>query len=179
MWWTNSLADGGTFASTSAWSLAGLDLGFGTNVLTVWGTNLLGAVASDTTTVVRLPSPDTDGDGVSDWDELHTHSSNPDKQDSDGDGSPDGDEVVAGTGLMDAGSFLWLSLDEVDESSLTVSWPSVDGDRTYILEACTNLVEDRWWEVGRDAPSEPMNSVTFSPWTYGQAFFRMAVTNEP
>ena len=47
---------------------------------------------------------DSDGDGLTDEEETSVYGSNPDLADSDGDEMPDGDEVVAGTGLMDSNS---------------------------------------------------------------------------
>ena len=46
--------------------------------------NVTGSVASDA-------SQDSDGDGLSDYDEIHKYLTDPAKKDSDGDGTPDGD----------------------------------------------------------------------------------------
>ena len=55
MTWTNSLTgSNGTIAASSSWSLTGIDLDLGENVITVTGTNGSGTVASDTVTVTRL-----------------------------------------------------------------------------------------------------------------------------
>lgn len=50
--------------------------------------------ADDTGTSPTLA--DTDGDGLSDGAEVHTHHSNPNVADTDGDGFPDGFEVTTG-----------------------------------------------------------------------------------
>ncbi len=46
---------------------------------------------------VRLKNQDTDGDGLSDWDELNVYHTSPYLADTDGDGIPDGVEVKNGT----------------------------------------------------------------------------------
>ncbi|MEI8242155.1 MAG: delta-60 repeat domain-containing protein [bacterium] len=52
--WTNSLTgDTGCFAPTSSWQISGISLGAGTNVITVSGTNPLGAPASGAVTIIR------------------------------------------------------------------------------------------------------------------------------
>src|SRR6266850_5609269 len=42
-------------------------------------------------TATQAPDPDTDGDGLSDFQELHKYFTDPAKADTDGDGVPDGD----------------------------------------------------------------------------------------
>ena len=43
-----------------------------------------------------LKNKDTDGDSLSDWDELNVYKTSPYLEDSDGDGTKDGDEIKAG-----------------------------------------------------------------------------------
>jgi hypothetical protein len=53
---------------------------------------------------------DYDGDGISNWDEIHIHGTDPFNADADGDGVPDGAEIGAGTDPTDSGSapdFWW------------------------------------------------------------------------
>lgn len=53
---------------------------------------------------------DYDGDGISNWDEIHIHGTDPFNADTDGDGVPDGAEIGAGTDPNDSGSapdFWW------------------------------------------------------------------------
>ena len=54
MRWTNTLTQvSGALGATAAWSISGIALDVGTNVIIVSGTNLLAATAADTVTVVR------------------------------------------------------------------------------------------------------------------------------
>jgi len=46
---------------------------------------------------IDLKNKDTDGDGLSDWDELNVYKTSPYLEDSDGDGIKDGDEIKTGT----------------------------------------------------------------------------------
>ena len=52
-----------------------------------------------------LSNTDSDGDGLSDWDEIHTHGTDPNNSDTDGDGLSDGAEVnTHGTDPLDTDS---------------------------------------------------------------------------
>jgi len=59
MWWTNSLTgDGGSFATCGLqFTISGIALAVGNNIITVVGTNVLGVQASDTVSIVRQPEP--------------------------------------------------------------------------------------------------------------------------
>jgi len=68
--------------------------------------------ASDTMWV-NVTGVDTDGDGLTDYDEENIHSTDPDDPDTDGDGMNDGDEVDAGRDPLSAepednNLFWWL-----------------------------------------------------------------------
>ena len=65
-----------------------------------------------TPTPTQIPGFDSDGDGLSDEEEI-SRGTNPYNADSDGDGAKDGDEVVAGT-------------DPLDRESSPVGYPSLD-----------------------------------------------------
>lgn len=61
--WTNSLTGGtGTHPAASAWTISGIALDVGANVITVRGTNLFGASSSDSVTITR--EADSGGAGV-------------------------------------------------------------------------------------------------------------------
>ncbi|MDA0991183.1 MAG: hypothetical protein O3A51_10580, partial [Verrucomicrobia bacterium] len=56
--WTNTLTgDSGLSAAGTSWSIGGIALGFGTNTITVTGTNILSQSAADTVQLVRIPAP--------------------------------------------------------------------------------------------------------------------------
>ena len=48
------------------------------------------------------PNADTDGDGISDWDEVFRHGTDPNQADTDGDGQSDASEILAGANPLDA-----------------------------------------------------------------------------
>ncbi|MCK4367273.1 MAG: ABC transporter substrate-binding protein [Thermoplasmata archaeon] len=48
-----------------------------------------------------LPNRDSDGDGLTDWDEENVYGTDPQNEDTDGDGISDGDEVAQGTDPLD------------------------------------------------------------------------------
>ena len=54
MWWTNR-ANGtrGTFASNNPWQVVDIPLAVGTNLITVYGTNIAGVSASDNVSIIR------------------------------------------------------------------------------------------------------------------------------
>ncbi|MCB9871597.1 MAG: hypothetical protein H6837_17205 [Planctomycetes bacterium] len=64
-----------------------------------------------------LVSPDSDGDGLTDWEERNVHGTDPTLADTDGDRRTDGDEVSAGRNPLvnEAASVIPLILDIVDE----------------------------------------------------------------
>jgi len=54
MWWSNSLnAAHGSFAAAENWTIANIALGFGTNVITVYGTNVYGWLGYDSVNITR------------------------------------------------------------------------------------------------------------------------------
>jgi hypothetical protein len=62
MWWLNTSTNGvaGTFVApvTRAWSVSSIPLAFGPNLVTVGGTNVLGAAVTDTIAIeLALPEP--------------------------------------------------------------------------------------------------------------------------
>ena len=48
------------------------------------------------------PNADTDGDGLSNWDEVFRHGTDPNRADTDGDGLSDASEILAGANPLDA-----------------------------------------------------------------------------
>ena len=88
---------------------------------------------------------DSDSDGLTDAEELAL-GTNPNLADSDGDGLSDGLEVTLGTTPTDPTSRFEALLSFGDADPLTLSWPSVAGNR-YTVESSVNLLSDSWEEV--------------------------------
>lgn len=66
---------------------------------------------------------DTDGDGLSDGDEVHVYGTDPLKWDTDGDGMSDGDEIRAGTLPLDPESvFRITSLQVLPDDRVFIGW---------------------------------------------------------
>ena len=108
---------------------------------------------------------DSDGDGLSDDDEVNVYHSNPNLADSDGDGLDDGDEVLVGSGVNDADSYFELMLD-----GNTLSWLQT-ADRYYTLEGCTNIMAGQWFFITGTTSSNLTLSGDFPV-----IFYRIGVT---
>lgn len=95
------------------------------------------------------PVADSDGDGLSDWDEVFVHDTDPRLADSDGDGIPDGDEVRDGTDPHDADShaqrFEISVTNTVFHADMTnyVFAGSIDGWEDNLLFTCTGRATER------------------------------------
>ncbi len=84
--------------------------------------------------------PDSDGDGLSDGDEVHEQGTDPLSADSDGDGYDDGDEVAAATDPADG--FHWPEGD--------CRWPD------FSDEAAAAGVSGTGWAIGDVIPDFPL-----------------------
>ncbi|MDO5317171.1 MAG: hypothetical protein Q4G65_00955 [bacterium] len=95
------------------------------------------------------PVADSDGDGLSDWDEVFVHDTDPRLADSDGDGIPDGDEVRDGTDPHDVDShaqrFEISVTNTVFHADMTnyVFAGSIDGWGDNLLFTCTGRATER------------------------------------
>ncbi len=108
----------------------------------------------------RLPSTDSDDDGLPDWwEQAYFGGTGQDADDDpDGDGASNLDEFLAATHPADPDSVFNMSMD-----GNTVSWSSEYG-RTYTLQQSTNLVTGQWTGVATNqAPTPPLNSVSTAP----------------
>ncbi len=87
---------------------------------------------------------DTDGDGLSDGDEVHLYHTNPLIADTDGDGIPDGLEVRLGTDPLDPNSFDYaraLSSLEVSPGSFTLVVDTITGVASVQLSVIGHLID--------------------------------------
>lgn len=78
---------------------------------------------------------DTDGDGLSDYDEARVHGTNPVMADSDGDTIPDLLELMAGTNPMAPASALLPRMVRGVGNQLELRWPSVAGRSYSVLRS--------------------------------------------
>ncbi|MFY9824739.1 MAG: hypothetical protein WAM82_25400, partial [Thermoanaerobaculia bacterium] len=89
---------------------------------------------------------DTDGDGLSDGDEVHRYHTDPLREDTDGDGIPDGIEVAAGSDPLDPASFdLGRSLAGIDvaPASFRLIYNTVLGESSRQLTVTGRLIDGR------------------------------------
>jgi hypothetical protein len=91
-------------------------------------------------------NPDTDGDGLSDGDEVHVYHTNPLLWDTDGDGISDGVEVRTGSDPLDVHSFnlaAALSSITVSPASFKLVFNTVTGESSRLLQAVGNVIDGR------------------------------------
>jgi len=91
-------------------------------------------------------NPDTDGDGLSDGDEVHIYHTNPLLWDTDGDGISDGVEVLTGSNPLDIHSFnlaAALSSITVSPASFQLVFNTVSGSASRQLQAVGNVIDGR------------------------------------
>jgi hypothetical protein len=81
---------------------------------------------------------DTDGDSVSDGDEVNIYGTNPLVADTDGDGMSDGQEIKAGTNPNDASSVFRITSIRQNGGTNTITWTSATG-KTYDVFRTTDL----------------------------------------
>jgi hypothetical protein len=95
-------------------------------------------------------NPDTDGDGLSDGDEVHRYHTNPLLWDTDGDGISDGVEVRTGSDPLDPRSFnlaLALSTVTVDPAAFNLVFNTVYGEASRQLHATGTVIDGRTIDV--------------------------------
>ncbi len=86
------------------------------------------------------PTADTDGDGLSDYDEIHIYGTDPTNPDTDGDGQSDYEEIVAGTDPLDPESFFAITHITIEENGPVFSWPGRTG-RLYTIITTDDMGE--------------------------------------
>ena len=80
---------------------------------------------------------DTDGDGVSDGDEVNIYLTNPLLADTDGDGSPDGAEIAAGTDPKNPASHLAVASAAFAPTGFSLQWSALAGRSYRVLRSAT------------------------------------------
>jgi hypothetical protein len=94
--------------------------------------------------------PDTDGDGLSDGDEVHVYHTNPLLWDTDGDGISDGVEVRTGSNPLDVHSFnlaAALSAITVSPASFKLVFNTISGESSRQLQAVGNVIDGRTIDI--------------------------------
>lgn len=93
-----------------------------------------------------LRNRDSDGDGLSDGDEVNRHGTNPLVTDTDGDGIPDGIEIQTGSNPLDPNSFNLaqaLRSIEVTPTHVTLLVNTIIGEASQQLTVTGRLIDDR------------------------------------
>ncbi|HLX09823.1 MAG TPA: Ig-like domain-containing protein [Thermoanaerobaculia bacterium] len=91
-------------------------------------------------------NPDTDGDGLSDGDEVHVYHTNPLLWDTDGDGISDGVEVQTGSDPLDIHSFnlaAALASITVSPAAVRLVFNTVEGEASRQLQAVGTVIDGR------------------------------------
>jgi hypothetical protein len=102
---------------------------------------------------------DTDGDGLSDWDEVMVYHSNPFNKDTDGDGLSDKDEIARGTdpNIADTDGDGVLDGEEVWSALTNPLNPEFDGtvvDVDVVQGSSSNAAAGSWKAVGTELESQ-------------------------
>lgn len=181
---TASTSPGG-FALTSVWARVSGPESLVTNAAFITTGNVASATnavvrlvvndtrfdSTDTVVVTVLPMLDSDGDGLSDFEEgtgvdnLLTaanpagHVTATNSADSDGDGAGDGDEALAGTDPNANGSVFEVVQGQPSDAGLVITWSSVSG-RFYNVDLLTNLMAPRMTLTTNLAATPPINAYT-------------------
>ena len=125
---------------------------------------------------------DPDGDGLTNYQEIVVHGTNPNDSDTDGDGFNDGDEIVEGSDPNDAGSVpvtnenrrIPISLSTINlglgQDALVLGFPSASG-KFYRIEESEDL---RVWSIrGFRVPGTGENIQHFIPMSGPRLFLRV------
>lgn len=109
-----------------------------------------GVVTADEIALGTNPlQADTDGDGLSDYDEINTYFTDPLLADSDGDGVNDLLEILAGTNPNDSSSTLELAPHKkLPNGDVEISWQGVAG-KTYKVNRSSDLLGNGYVTIGR------------------------------
>lgn len=126
-------------------------------------------------TELSVQSTDSDGDGLSDYDEIHLHGTDPTQTDTDGDGINDFDEVAGfQTDPLDPNSAPRMSRFQLTDDGFSFAFSSVPG-LTYTLEGSPNLLQ--WQTMDSFTATSHNSTLTIAPSTTDPPlrFFRLRV----
>jgi hypothetical protein len=120
---------------------------------------------------------DTDGDGLSDGDEVNIYHTNPLVADTDGDGMSDGQEVIAGTDPNDPSSVFQITSIQFADGTITLTWPSATG-KSYSVYGTTDLSWNDFTTLTNGvAATPPTNSFAdVPPASLPNFFYRVGVS---
>jgi hypothetical protein len=105
---------------------------------------------------------DSDGDGLSDFDEVTTHGTNPVVADSDGDMVPDQAELAASTNPLDKNSFLRPRMERGAGGQLELLWQGVSG-RTYSVVRSLDLTGTSFDFIRTEVPGTGVDCKVTDP----------------
>ena len=125
---------------------------------------------------------DTDGDGVSDGDEVNIYLTNPLLADTDGDGVPDGAEIAAGTDPRNPASRLAITSATFGPTGFTLQWPALTSRNYRVLRSATPGFES-YENIGLALPGvSPVQSfidTTVLPGQAAKMFYRVEIEPQP
>ena len=107
---------------------------------------------------------DTDGDGLSDYDEVTTHGTDPTKADSDGDMVPDAAELAAGTNPLDKNSYLRPRMERGTSGQPELLWQGVNG-RSYSVVRSLDLSGTAFDFIHTEVPGAGVDCTVTDPET--------------
>lgn len=160
MIWSNNLTGiTGAFARQDSWSTPDIGLNVGPNIITVYGTNVVGTEASDSVTITRK-AMDDDADGIVDWweEKFFPGTGCEPNEDSDDDGASNFEEYCAGTDPTDPASIFTIVEKGRINGSNYVKY--IGGTNAFILvpyrvDATTNIADPvGWWGTGVQSRAE-------------------------
>ena len=118
-------------------------------------------------------SPDLDMDGLDDLLEQSMYKTHPMLSDTDGDGARDGDEVMAGTDPLDAGSVFRSSEITIPfANSIVIGWNSIEGKSYSVMKTSDSGFSFHTLTNGIEA-TPPINTYTNQLEALSSQFFRI------
>ena len=144
--------------------------------------------SDDEVAIELFPMVDSDGDGLSDQEELTGkdnsltnanpagYITDPDRADSDGDGLNDAGEALAGTNPNDAGSVFRITEVEMVGPDLRVKFSAVIG-RAYQLQTAASIKET-WTDIGPTVIAQSDPAEIAIPASSSQPYLRVRIAED-